>query len=82
MDQLKAALASRVTAARAALAAARAAGDDYLAVVLQGELESLARLAGEHDITLPDDPATPDAGTADTAEHVVSLADLEPRRIA
>ncbi len=74
MDQLKNTLVARVRDARAALAAARAAGDDYLAVVREGEIESLTLLAAEHDIVLPDDEGAPD--------HVLSLVDLEPRSVA
>ncbi len=33
---------------------ARASGDDYLVEVREGELESLARLATEHDLTVPE----------------------------
>lgn len=80
MDQLRNTLTTRVTEARAALAAAQAAGDDYLVVVRQGELESLALLAAEHDIVLPDEGATDPV--TQPGDRVISLADLEPRRIA
>lgn len=76
MDQLRNTLVTRVRDARAALAAAQDAGDDYLVVVRQGELESLALLAAEHDIDLPDDEPEP------PADRVISLVDLEPRSVA
>jgi len=56
----------RIRAARAALAVARAAGDDYLAGVREGELDSLNRLAATHDVTLSE----------------VTLSDLERRESA
>ncbi len=80
MDQLRNTLTTRVIEARAALAAAQAAGDDYLVVVRQGELESLALLAAEHDIVLPDEVAADPV--TQPGDRVISLADLEPRRIA
>lgn len=43
----------RVVEARRSLAEADATGDDYLAGVRLGELESLARLAAEHDVEVP-----------------------------
>jgi len=88
VDQLRDALVSRVRDARSALATARAGGEDYLVVVREGELESLGLLAAEHDIPLPDDdealggPAAPAAGSAEPADRIISLVDLEPRRIA
>jgi hypothetical protein len=42
----------RVAETRVLLAEARAAGDDYLERVLLGDLESLARVASEHAVTL------------------------------
>lgn len=46
---------SRVESARRSLASARAAGDDYLAEVLAGELESLSRIAAEHHVPIDED---------------------------
>jgi hypothetical protein len=43
----------RVEEARQSLAEAEATGDDYLVGVRVGELESLARLAADHDIEVP-----------------------------
>ena len=43
----------RVVVARRSLAEAEATGDDYLVGVLLGELESLGRLAAEHDVEVP-----------------------------
>lgn len=40
----------RIESARASLAEAQREGDDYLTQVCLGELESLERLAGEHDL--------------------------------
>jgi len=42
----------RVREAQDALESAREDGDDYLVGVHTGELESLARLAQEHDVAL------------------------------
>lgn len=42
----------RVADAQSSLAEARATGDDYLADVRLGEIQSLARLAAEHEVTL------------------------------
>ncbi|GAA2032399.1 hypothetical protein WDZ16_06795 [Pseudokineococcus marinus] len=44
----------RVREARSALDSARAEGDEYLVGVHTGELESLARLAQENDVALPE----------------------------
>lgn len=43
----------RAQAALASLAEAETAGDDYLVEVRVGELQSLSRLADDHDVTLP-----------------------------
>ena len=50
MDELKNQITARVTAARISLVSARAAGDDYLVSIREGELESLARLAEANDL--------------------------------
>lgn len=42
----------RMTSARQALAEAKQEDDDYLVQVRQGELESLERLAADHDLTM------------------------------
>lgn len=42
----------RMTSARLALAEAQREDDDYLVQVRQGELESLERLAADHDLTM------------------------------
>lgn len=57
MTQFGAEIRSRVTAARSAMASAQEAGDDYLVEVLAGELESLSRLAAEHQVALDDESA-------------------------
>ena len=44
----------RAVEAQASLDQARAEGDDYLAEIRLGEMESLARLAAEHAIRLVD----------------------------
>lgn len=54
MDEFTAQIGARVAAARASLATARADGDDYLVSVREGELDSLARLASSHGLTLID----------------------------
>jgi hypothetical protein len=48
----------RVIEARRSLAEAQASGDDYLAGVRVGELESLARLASENGVDLDAVPLT------------------------
>lgn len=53
----------RVREARTALDGARSEGDDYLVSVHTGELESLARLAKEHDVPLEDVGLLGDAET-------------------
>jgi len=50
MTQFQAELRERVAAALTSLREAREAGDDHLAEIRVGELESLARLARDHDI--------------------------------
>lgn len=55
MDEFKNQISERVHAARTSLESARAAGDDYLAGVREGELDSLARLAEANDLDLPID---------------------------
>lgn len=57
MTQFGAELRSRVAAARTAMASAQDIGDDYLVEVLAGELESLSRLAAEHQVALDDESA-------------------------
>ncbi|WP_298803290.1 hypothetical protein [uncultured Pseudokineococcus sp.] len=56
----------RVREARSALDSARAEGDEYLVGVHTGELESLARLAQENDVALPE--GGPGSAEADGAE--------------
>jgi hypothetical protein len=46
---------SRVAAARMSLASAREAGDEYLVEVLVGELESLRRIAADHQVPVDED---------------------------
>jgi len=55
MDELKNQITERVQAARTSLESARAAGEDYLVDVREGELESLARLAAANDLDVADD---------------------------
>jgi hypothetical protein len=62
MSEFASEMTDRVVAARTSLADAEAAGDDYLAGVRVGELESLARVAADHGVEVP--------GLAETlAEH-------------
>jgi hypothetical protein len=53
MSEFGTEIAARVGRTTASLQAAQAADDDYLTAVLLGELESLARLAAEHDVHVP-----------------------------
>ncbi len=48
MDELENQIRGRVLAAQESLLAAQAAGNDFLASVREGELDSLARLAAAH----------------------------------
>ena len=52
MTQFHAELRERVAATLMSLHEARATGDDHLAEIRVGELESLARVAREHDLLL------------------------------
>ncbi|MGI8717900.1 MAG: hypothetical protein ACR2JN_08745 [Lapillicoccus sp.] len=54
MTEFQSELTDRARSALQQLAQAREAGDDYLAHVRVGELESIARLAAEHDVDLPE----------------------------
>ncbi len=54
MTELSAQIRERVVEARTSLDEARESGDDYLATVREAELDSLARLAGEHELTIPE----------------------------
>lgn len=54
MTQFRNEIMHRIAHVRAQLDAARAAGEDYLVEVHLGELESLARLAAEHDVHVGD----------------------------
>lgn len=53
MSEFGSEIAARVGRTTAALHAAQVADDDYLSAVLLGELESLARVAAEHDVDIP-----------------------------
>lgn len=53
MSEFGTEIAARVARTTRSLVVARAEQDDYLVSVLYGELESLARLAAEHDIEVP-----------------------------
>ena len=52
VTQFDATISTRILAATRALDEARSAGDDYLADVHLGELESLARVAADHGLVL------------------------------
>lgn len=54
MSEFRTELRQRFRRAQAALRAARATGDEYAADVHIGEIDSLRRLAQEHDVTLDD----------------------------
>lgn len=63
MNAFAAAMAERVAEAQTSLQQARRSGDDYLASIRLGELESLAWLARDHDLHVPglsaDEPTEP-----------------------
>lgn len=52
MDEFRSEISSRVARLKGELARGAADGDDYLVEVSLGELESLARIAVEHDVRL------------------------------
>lgn len=54
MSEFRTELRQRFVRAQAALRAAHDAGDEYAADVHTGEIDSLRRLADEHDVTLDD----------------------------
>ncbi len=63
------------------LSAARASGDDYLVDIRLGELESLARLAAEHGITVDGvEESLSRHGLATPAAGVPLVLDLPDRR--
>jgi hypothetical protein len=53
MSEFASEVSERVEQARLSLAEAEASGDDYLVGVRVGELESLARIAADHDVEVP-----------------------------
>ena len=61
MDAFTAQIGARIAAARTALAAAVAEGDDYRVAVREGELESLTRLASANDVDVTAHEPLPDA---------------------
>lgn len=87
-------IAARVARTIDSLQAAEAADDDYLSTVLLGELESLARVAGEHDVDIPGlrellerhghpvEVRLPDRSVIDLARQDGELAAQPARRIA
>lgn len=76
MSEFASEVRERVEQARASLAEAEAAGDDYLVAVRLGELESLARLAGEHDVLVP---GLEDEVARHDEPEDVALPDVQPR---
>lgn len=52
MSEFRSEISNRIAETRDGLSAAAATGDDYLVEVRLGELESLARIAAEHDLPL------------------------------
>lgn len=76
MSEFAIEVSERVQRARASLAEAEATGDDYLVRVRVGELESLARIAADHDVTVP-------GLEEQVARHgdpeEVALPDVQPR---
>ena len=69
-------LAGRAHEAVASLIEAEAAGDDYLVEVRVGELQSLSRLADDHDVQLP--PQVGDALSRHGLPTELRLPDGEP----
>lgn len=69
MSEFAIEMAGRVARTTESLGAARAADDDYLVAVLYGELESLARVADEHDIVVP--------GLAESLSRDGSVVDVD-----
>ena len=53
MTEFHTEITERATRARQSLRTAQEAGDDYLASVREAELESLARLAADHGLRIP-----------------------------
>lgn len=54
MTEFATEISDRIRAAQESLAEARKSDDDYLVGVRTGELESLARMASEHGIDVPE----------------------------
>jgi len=52
MDEFTTQISARIATARAAAAAAKLAGDDFLASVHEGELDSLTLLASSNGVTI------------------------------
>lgn len=76
MTQFDATINGRILDARAALEEARSAGDDYLADVHLGELESLARVAADHGVLVEDVAQTLAAYGITTPAAGVQVVDL------
>lgn len=53
MNEFATEISERIAQARQSLAEAETTGDEYLAGVRVGELESLARLAADHGVEVP-----------------------------
>jgi hypothetical protein len=54
MTEFHSEISLRATRATQSLRSAQEVGDDYLAAVREAELESLARLAAEHGLRIPE----------------------------
>lgn len=54
MTELHTEITRRATRATQSLRGAQESGDDYLASVREAELESLARMASEHGLRIPE----------------------------
>ena len=76
MSEFAIEVSERVHQARASLAEAEATGDDYLVRVRVGELESLARIAADHDVAVPG--LEEQVARHGDAEEV-ALPDVQPR---
>jgi hypothetical protein len=52
VSEFRSEISNRIARARGELSHAAAAGDDYLVEISLGELESLARIAADHDVAV------------------------------
>jgi putative N-acetylmannosamine-6-phosphate epimerase len=82
VTQFDATISTRISETRQALDEARSAGDDYMADVRLGELESLARVAADHGIRIEGIAETLAAYGVTTPSVGVPLVDLRSQEPA